>query len=172
MRKYIPESISLFVPINTPQYAAPIELLLQPPNLNGNNQCVYPPLVVEQMRWYYDTLSEKDKRRYAAVESLKIGHGGIAYISRVLGCSEPTIRKGIKEINNLLDDDYGERIRNPGAGRKPYYEIYPDIDEKFLAVLKDRTAGEPCVKNITFIFSGPSFFRTSPFLLSAIRVTA
>jgi len=28
----------------------------------------------------YNTLSEKDKRLYAAIEAIKIGHGGITYI--------------------------------------------------------------------------------------------
>ena len=35
------------------------------------------PLEIEQaMKKYYATLSEKDRRRYAAVEALKLGHGG------------------------------------------------------------------------------------------------
>ena len=94
------------------------------------------------MSQYYNTLSEKDRRCYTAIESLKLGHGGITYISCFLGCSHPTIRKGIKEIKNLLRDDDG-RIRKPGGGRKPYYETYPDIDEKFLDILKEYTTGDP-----------------------------
>lgn len=35
------------------------------------------------------------------------------------------------------------RIRKPGGGRKPYDATYPDIDEKFLKVLKYHTAGNP-----------------------------
>ena len=37
-----------------------------------------------QMSRLYDSLSERDRRRYAAVEAAKLGHGGIEYISRVL----------------------------------------------------------------------------------------
>jgi hypothetical protein len=37
----------------------------------------------------------------------------------------------------------GQRIRKPGGGRKPCYETYPDIDEQFLAVLREHTAGDP-----------------------------
>ena len=33
------------------------------------------------MRKYYSTLSEKDRRRYAAIEAKKLGHGGITYIA-------------------------------------------------------------------------------------------
>ena len=45
---------------------------------------VYPPLVEEQMRSFYESLSEKDRRRYAAVEAAKLGRGGITYLSEML----------------------------------------------------------------------------------------
>jgi hypothetical protein len=35
----------------------------------------------ETMRLYYRSLSEDHRRRYAAVEALKIGYGGVAYTS-------------------------------------------------------------------------------------------
>jgi hypothetical protein len=35
------------------------------------------------------------------------------------------------------------RTRKPGGGRKPYNVTHPDIDEKFLNVLKYHTAGDP-----------------------------
>jgi len=35
------------------------------------------------------------------------------------------------------------RIRKPGGGRKPYDVTHPDIDQKFLNVLKYHTAGDP-----------------------------
>jgi len=72
---------------------------------------------------------------------LKLGYGGITYISRILGCSIPTIRKGKKEIKNLPEDD--GRIRKHGGGRKPYYVTHPNIDENFLDILKEYTAGDP-----------------------------
>ena len=48
------------------------------------------------------TLNERDFRRYAAVEALKLDHGGIKYISRLLNIDPKTIRKGIKEIEKNL----------------------------------------------------------------------
>jgi len=33
---------------------------------------------------FYNSLSEKDKRRYAAIEAKKLGHGGIKYISAAI----------------------------------------------------------------------------------------
>ena len=38
-----------------------------------------------QMRTFFQTLSEKDKRQYAALEARKVGFGGQTYIAKVLG---------------------------------------------------------------------------------------
>jgi hypothetical protein len=37
--------------------------------------------IESEMVKFYISLSEKDKRRYAAIEAKKMGHGGIKYIS-------------------------------------------------------------------------------------------
>lgn len=109
----------------------------------------YDPSIERGMRRFYATLSEKDKRRYAAIEALKLDHGGIVYIAKVLGCSRKTVSQGIKEVENLPEDrGYEERIREPGGGRKPYDEVFEDIDAKFLDVLKDYTAGDPMNENV------------------------
>jgi hypothetical protein len=95
------------------------------------------------MQRFHATLSEKDRRRYAAIEARKLGHGGVSYIARVLSCDRKTIRAGMKELDRLPKEEMRERIRKPGGGRKPYYETYPDIDDQFLSVLRDHTAGDP-----------------------------
>ena len=53
------------------------------------------------MRSFYKSLSEKDRRRYAGLEALKIGHGGRNYIAEVLGCSRRTVSKGASEVVDL-----------------------------------------------------------------------
>jgi transposase len=109
----------------------------------------YEASVEHEMRKFVNTLSEKDKRRYAAVETLKLGRGGIAYIVKVLGCSRKTVKQGIKELRSLpLASDYDPVIRQPGAGRKPYDQVHPDIDQKFLDVLHDYTAGDPMQEDV------------------------
>lgn len=70
------------------------------------------------MRNFYQTLSEKDQRRYAAVEAKRLGHGGIEYVANILGCSTKTISRGIRELDSLADDPAAGRVRRPGAGRK------------------------------------------------------
>lgn len=44
--------------------------------------------IEKTMEVFYDTLSEKDKRRYCAIESMKLGHGGQKYICEILECQE------------------------------------------------------------------------------------
>ena len=64
----------------------------------------YKRTIEQNMKKFYDTLTEKDKRRYAGVEAMKFGRGGVAYITRILGCSHKTVIKGLKELNELSAD--------------------------------------------------------------------
>jgi hypothetical protein len=70
--------------------------------------------VERTMRRFFDALSEKDRRRYAAVEVTKLGHGGIAYVSAVLGCDPKTIRQGLEDLKHD-EDPAGDRVRKKGA---------------------------------------------------------
>ena len=111
----------------------------------------YPAAIEQAMKKYYATLSEKDRRRYAAVEALKLGHGGRSYIAAVLGCSEKTVSRGLEELAELSAQP-GEdtRIRKPGGGRPRYDENHPDIDRQFLEVLKEHTAGDPMDERVVW----------------------
>jgi hypothetical protein len=97
----------------------------------------------QTMKRFYDSLSEKDRRRYAGIEALRYGPGGRNYIANVLGCSRRTVSKGAKEVSQLAKADVDKRIRRPGAGRKSYQQRWPEIDEQFLHVLRHHTAGDP-----------------------------
>jgi hypothetical protein len=61
-------------------------------------------------------LDEKQRRLYAGLESLKLGHGGDAHIASILGMDPHTVAKGRKE---LIDADWpaADRVRAKGAGR-------------------------------------------------------
>lgn len=78
----------------------------------------YPLAVEERMRAFFQTLSEKDRRRYAAVEAGKLGRGGIAYVSTVLACSTRTIKRAPAELDRLPHDPAAGRVRRPGGGRE------------------------------------------------------
>ncbi len=110
---------------------------------------LYPTEIEQMMRQFYTTLSEKDRRRYAAIEARKLERGGVTYIARVLGCDRSTIQAGMKELAHLPEEkEMVGRVRKPGGGRRPYYETYPDIDKQFLAVLRDHTAGDPMREDV------------------------
>ena len=67
------------------------------------------------MRRLFGSLKESDRRRYAAIEAAKLGHGGTEYIAALLGCDPKTIRLGLGELQGEDDLDTG-RSRKKGAG--------------------------------------------------------
>lgn len=75
----------------------------------------YSTVVREHMLVFYKSLSEKDRRRYAAVEAEKLGHGGVEYIASLLGCDEKTIRQGREDIEQLPGDAAAGRVRKKGG---------------------------------------------------------
>ncbi len=107
----------------------------------------YPPEVEQQMQRFYQSLSEKDRRRYAAVEALKLGRGGLLYISQLFGCDDEAMQLGKRE---LQDDTqlHHSRIRRAGGGRKSAFQTHPGLDETFLKVIAQHTAGSPMSETI------------------------
>lgn len=103
----------------------------------------YPPAIEEFTRQYYRSLSEKDRRRFAALEAMQLGHGGIEYIAHLLGCDPKTIREGMRELKNLPDDPAGPRVRKPGGGRKKTETQHPDVIDHVQRTIENRTAGDP-----------------------------
>ncbi|EGF29405.1 hypothetical protein [Rhodopirellula baltica] len=75
---------------------------------------VYGGDVETQMRNLYESLSEKDRRRYAAIEASKLGHGGIGYVAELFGCHPDTITQGRRDLNNLPHDEAQGRVRKKG----------------------------------------------------------
>ena len=78
----------------------------------------YEPEMAARMRRFYQTLSEKDRRRYAALEARRHGRGGAVTVAEVLGCSTRTIERGASELDQLPHDPAEGRVRRPGGGRK------------------------------------------------------
>ena len=66
------------------------------------------------MRSLHFSLNERDRHRYAAVESNKLGRSGISHISKLPGCDHETIRQGGAELLDV--ESMGmEHIRRPGG---------------------------------------------------------
>jgi hypothetical protein len=66
---------------------------------------------------FFSTLDERQRRLYAGLESLRLGHGGDSRIAELTGLDVHTIAKGRAEL--LARDVHIARIRRPGAGRPP-----------------------------------------------------
>ena len=75
----------------------------------------YQPEIEVAMRGFFDSLSERQRRQYAAVEAVKLGHGAIRYLARVLECDEKTIRRGKRELAEPVSMS-GRSRKKGGAG--------------------------------------------------------
>jgi len=78
----------------------------------------YDEKVERYMKLFYDSLSEKDRRRYAAVEAQKLGHGGVEYVAEVMKCHASTVRQGREDIVQLPEDAAPDRVRKKGGTQK------------------------------------------------------
>jgi hypothetical protein len=102
----------------------------------------YSQEIEAQMQALYNRLPEKNRRLYAGVEALKLPYGGISYIARLFRCARDTVLLGIKELNE--DETLPQnRSRRAGGGRASVVEQQPDINNVFLLLLKEHTAGDP-----------------------------
>jgi len=63
-----------------------------------------------KMKRLFATLSEKDRRRYAAIEAAKLGGGGIDAISSLFDMDAKTVHRGLTELE-LPDDPAQGRVR-------------------------------------------------------------
>lgn len=73
-------------------------------------------LPVEQaMQFTFSSLNERQRRIYAAMEALKLGHGGIVYIAELLGCHRRTIERGLNELRQADSLVPPRRARKKGG---------------------------------------------------------
>jgi transposase len=105
-------------------------------------QPAYSKDIEKQMQEVFDRLSEKDKRLYAGVEASKFPYGGISYIAQLFSCSRNTILRGINELKEKATIPK-KRDRKAGGGRKQAIKKQTDINDVFLSILREHTAGDP-----------------------------
>ena len=64
-----------------------------------------------KMKRLFATLSEKDRRRYAAIEAAKLG-SGVEVIAKLFAMDAKTVRRGSMELELALPDDPAQgRVR-------------------------------------------------------------
>jgi hypothetical protein len=113
-------------------------------------QKAYGPAIEQQLRQYYQSLSEKDRRRFAAIQAITLGHGGIQDIAQVLGCDPQTVQEGMRELKHLPDDPAGKRVRKSGGGRKKTEVKHAALMQQVQDTIKDRTAGDPMREDVVW----------------------
>src|SRR5258708_1479720 len=85
-------------------------------------------------------LDERGRRLVAAAEAFAAGYGGIAGVATGTGVAPSTIGGGLRE---LAQDEPSERIRRPGAGRKPTISKDPTLLSDLEALVDPTTRGDP-----------------------------
>ena len=66
---------------------------------------------------FFSLLDERQRRLYAGLESMKLGHGGDRRIAELLGLDPGTVARGRTQL--LTQDVDRERVRREGGGRPP-----------------------------------------------------
>jgi hypothetical protein len=70
--------------------------------------------------------------------------GGQTYICELLGCDRKTIVEGRKDLESKEGSRVvGERVRVKGGGNKKTTEKIKNINEIFLGIVENHTAGVP-----------------------------
>ena len=89
------------------------------------------------------TLNETDKRRFAALRALELGHGGIQMVHEITGIARSTISTGVRELQDKRKLHSFERQRVVGAGRKKTESYDKKIITNIEQILSENTAGNP-----------------------------
>src|SRR5487761_941432 len=89
-----------------------------------------------------DELSERARRRWAAVEAVALGRGGVSVVSAATGMAHTTIRRGIRELSNG-DIPPAGRQRRAGAGRKKAAVICPGLKPALEHLVEPESRGDP-----------------------------
>src|SRR5947209_17373159 len=77
----------------------------------------------------------------AGAEARALGHGGIAQVARASGLHPDTVSEGVAEL--VAGAPVTERVRRPGAGRKPLTETDPDLLPALQDLVDSESRGDP-----------------------------
>ena len=96
----------------------------------------------EKYRLMSPTFTERTRRHWCAVEASQLGWGGVSIVQEATGLSIPTIRRGIKELDDPVELT-PLQSRLPGGGRKKITEHYPDLPEALESLIDPVMRGDP-----------------------------
>ena len=97
----------------------------------------------QQINLLLSRLNEPQRRWFAALEALHLGHGGTHLLAQITGLSRMTIRRGCRELLSGLAACPVERLRVPGGGRQCAEVHDPELMGTLENLLASETAGDP-----------------------------
>lgn len=107
---------------------------------------------IEEIRSRYRDLApvmdERVTRLWAAGESKALGRGGIAAVTEATGILKKRIRNGLRDLAQMgrsppSEPARGQRVRRPGAGRRPLTEKDPTLVTDLESLIDPVTRGDP-----------------------------
>jgi hypothetical protein len=107
---------------------------------------------IKEIRSRYESLKsvmdERVTRLWAAGEAKALGRGGIAAVTRATGILDKRIRFGMRDLTTMRSSPPKEspreqRVRRPGAGRKPLTETDPTLVPDLESLVEPTTRGDP-----------------------------
>ena len=96
----------------------------------------------QRYRQMAPVLDEQSRRRYAAMEALSMGHGGVSAMSRITGLARSTINRGVSDIRKGVTAPAG-RVRKVGGGRRRKVVEDPTLLSDLKALVAPTTRGDP-----------------------------
>jgi len=106
----------------------------------------------ERIRTKFEALApvmdERMTRLWAAAEALALGPGGASVVTRATGIRGKRLWMGRKDLDELaqnlpLEPPRKQRVRRPGAGRKPLTETDPTLVKDLESLIDPVTRGDP-----------------------------
>jgi transposase len=95
-----------------------------------------------EVNQFIATLNREQRRLYAALEATRLGRSGVRTIAQVTGMCDETIRRGQRQMADLLAGKAPKR--RPACGGRPRVEQkYPQITAALEKLLAGEVAGDP-----------------------------
>jgi hypothetical protein len=107
---------------------------------------------IKEIRSRYESLKsvmdERVTRLWAAGEAKALGRGGIAAVTKATGILGKRIRYGMRDLTMMRgsppkESPREQRVRRPGAGRKPLTETDPTLVPDLESLVEPTTRGDP-----------------------------
>jgi hypothetical protein len=96
-----------------------------------------------ELRLFFAMLNDEQRRLYAAVESGRLGRGGVGRVAKIMGLCKQTVAHGRRQLADLMEGKHPHREPHPVGGRPRTEEKYPAIKTALELMLNDEMAGDP-----------------------------